>query len=115
MEPGRELDALIAAKVLGIVSLVPATYRLVGGPWVVSDLIPYYSTDIKDAWEVMEWLWEKDEQYLIWPDGLDGEEGYSVALLERGEDTDYSVAWAKTAPHAICLAALKVIEVSPNP
>lgn len=115
-DPGRELDAEIAVKVMGLVpcdawrwQYIPgAVAQLsVGGP-------PCYSTDIAAAWLVVEklkkygrvlqltqitardrpWWWEA--------------EFYCVAA-EGEEPKEDSLGSAPTAPHAICLAALAAI------
>lgn len=100
MEAGRELDALIAEKVIK------------GKP--SGDLIsclsfpPYYSINIAAAWEVVEkmqasgWLWSVEHDDL----------GVS-ATFDRGRykmEMDHHFQRAETVPHVICLAALKAVE-----
>jgi len=101
MKPGRELDALVAEKVMGWAPEYP-------GGWLhpprnhpnrkkyldhdgCSVLQPY-STDIAAAWEVVEKI------------------EYNLELIEDEEwiASFFGVrAFGKSAPHAICLAALK--------
>jgi len=88
MKPGRELDALIAEKVMG-------------WSWgIIGDLIPAYSTDISAAWEVVE------------------EMGDCLHLRQHGEQGEWeawfcgypnSKAHGETAPEAICKAALLAV------
>lgn len=115
MKPGRELDALIAEKVMGFgpelyqprgVGYRPDTwvyaindYKQDGVPVYVVDC-PSYSTDIGDAWRVVERL---SLPFEMWSD--DERDAYRVRFdLDRGK-------WlsAHSAPHAICLAALKAV------
>lgn len=118
MNPGRELDALVAKRIMG---------WNVGGymnmQWVCNDgkdtgwyltefgsqeCNPFSpSTDIAAAWEVVDKLGERfsfyfhtrgrmtDISVIHWPDNLKG--GFDVS--------------GETAPHAICLAALKAVGV----
>lgn len=122
MKAGRELDALVAEKVMGcIISFKGWRYGRCGcddtkGPshmWT-PDHETYewpapYSTDIAAAWEVVEkmgnWhgfdfaIWKKEvgEWRAGWfEDGWEGLEGRADATAE-------------SAPHAICLAALKAV------
>ena len=108
MNPGREMDALVAEKVMGWVANhdnQPAWYTKdgqhtgnyiedsEGGAWSPS-------TDITAAWEVFVRVgishleaWEEKDGWRLCL-------GDSVAI--RG---------AETVPHAICLAALKALGV----
>lgn len=104
MKPGRELDALVAEKVMG--------WKIVSNRYECSDeqcncrtgylndmhFLPNYSSDIAAAWEVAEKMddtftdlhrYKKDEWFC-----------QMRKVCMRGD----------SAPHAICLAALKVIE-----
>ncbi len=110
LKPGRELDALVAHKVfqhaiLWREDLCDDPLYAVGSAFVV---VPPFSTDIAAAWQVVE-------KFL------------PHFRLECHEDSDYTDAdgwhcdiWtdrgvacaqgADTAPHAICLAALKAVD-----
>lgn len=109
MNPGRELDALVAEKVLG--------YRLVGdGQMEIPPTrglrpIPSYSEDVAAAWEVVEKLKElapptanPEIEITAWRGHV------RVDLLGFGYDFPVIEEMADTAPHAICLAALKAVE-----
>ncbi|MDP9315132.1 MAG: hypothetical protein M3R24_30430, partial [Chloroflexota bacterium] len=105
-EAGRDLDALVAAKVMGFDAdriISGGGYR-VGNhtPSVISWAhIPQYSTDIAAAWEVVEKLIHLDPLVAIW--------GYEDGSIGWYCDFEGSKAHARTAPHAVCLAALKAI------
>lgn len=116
MKPGRELDELVAEKVM-------FTPTNILKEWAISrkhhsvlitrfDRLPHYSTDISAAEEVidkvkqprrriiMETLWGKYDGY---PDGY--KEGFQVNIMV--DDGSWARGEAETLPHAICLAALK--------
>lgn len=89
MKAGRELDALVAEKIFG---------------WSKSDLeinedISHFSTDIAAAWEVVERLRSRGYRFEV----RSQPQGFWVYF---GEEMS---AEAPTAPHAICLAALKAV------
>lgn len=108
MKPGRELDALIAEHVMGlerITSLyLEIGWRPKGVPVGVHQLKPY-STDIAAAWEVVEkmgvltWhIWKTLDDRFYAQFGKDQDEFHLKHTAEAG-----------SAPHAICLAALKAV------
>lgn len=111
MDEGRELDALIAEKIMGWTEVT--NKRHADGSWSgvrhdwqspVVDDVPHYSTKIKSAWKVVEKMrsnYELDlsDHILFW-----------TARFTKMKDTIPLVTEAPTAAHAICLAALKVIE-----
>lgn len=109
IEAGRKLDALIAEKVFGKTSCLCAH----GCACDIHDG-PNYSSDIKVAWQIVELL-----NFMIHPCGAgpDGKPaGYWVGYPRDGhvglvgDMENETVAFAETASHAICLAALKVAE-----
>lgn len=116
LKPGRDLDALIAEKVMGWTPNYPG-----GWPHPPKNIpnrkkyidshdgttvIPAYSTSIEAAWEVVDKLGGNmfqlhyDTRY-----GTEGVKGWSVIL-----DGSVMCQFVDTAPHAICLAALKAVE-----
>jgi hypothetical protein len=123
MKPGRELDALIAEKVFGhpverdergVLSIGPADWD-----WIrnegheLMNPVPAYSEDIAAAWEVVQKVWgaawfrlERTDKYPeatpVWDAG---EITYSM-----GENGIHNPVEGETAPHAICLAALKAVQ-----
>lgn len=54
MDAGRELDALVAEKVMGLTNLHWMSGQLHYGAEHEMNLLPDYSTDISAAWEVVE-------------------------------------------------------------
>lgn len=133
MKPGRELDALVADQVMGlkrtvrIKGTVETTTIYTDSPYFndgvsEDDMMKYYclplhySTSIADAWQVVEklqcqghdWKWFLLLEY-------DNVETWDCAFHKNsksdGGDPDIW-ATADTAPHAICLAALKAMGVT---
>ena len=129
MNAGRELDALVAEKVMGWVwmkevstiflferTLLPPLFESKvdhsgDDAFIIMPEIPDYSTDIAEAWEVVEKLkhlaFNVHHRYNtgVWTAYFtDGEELFACAEDITGE-----------APLAICLAALKAVgyEVTP--
>lgn len=115
MNAGRELDALIAEKVMGL----HVEWRDGRPLWVGKDLpgtplvldgglfghtIPNYSTDIARAWEVVEKFNDcrlhRDPKDRMWICAMNS---YSA---------HQPVGEAITAPLAICLAALKAVGIT---
>jgi hypothetical protein len=112
MDAGRELDRLIAERVMGdtqdehggwISSDGNTRYHGDGGPME-------YSTDIAAAWRVAdhmtaEWL---GVRVVTWNDVA------QASILKQADHDEVIVvcsAEAPTAPHAICLAALRAVGV----
>ena len=122
MEADRELDELIAEMDMGLTShdesymvdgagkVLRFVWRDGGGACVYSGdmFLPHYSTNIADAWEVVE--------RLVSTPGPNGDHhsvqvdysGDAVVVIDENEDWQVS-AIADTAPLAICLAALKAV------
>jgi len=113
----RKIDALIAQHVFGYIVSEGREihegmcYRnsidgIVLGEDSVTP-VPYYSTNISDAWEV-EKVFSEDckyvSRYYCGPDGI--EWCFDLVIPEDGQITSY-LGESSTAPMAICLAALK--------
>ena len=92
MKAGREIDALIAEKVMGWPKNSVVWY-IDDKPFRISDFSP--STQIADAWLVVEKI-KRENLQIVWD--IDG---WFVSSIYA--DTGF----APTAPLAICLAALK--------
>jgi hypothetical protein len=141
MKPGRELDALVAEKVMGWSRKTITVAKQYHGqnewdpPQTVSwgsdaivqgnkvytfdrddqptnaEEMPKYSTDIAAAWEVAEklhkdsWRLELVTSELLGPDMGGASARFACKAAVRGHVTEH----ADTAPHAICLAALKAV------
>jgi hypothetical protein len=113
MEAGRELDALIAEKVMGwTVELIVNSpcdafeeWRDAQG-WRYGPNPPLYSTDIAAAWEIAEKL-----QLAVIPDASGG--WCAGHALFRGpgwyEENVNDWEHADTAPLALCRAALAAV------
>lgn len=112
MNPGREMDQLVAEKVTGwqigshngLSNLSPE-----GSRWCRErnpmEGIPYYSTDIAAAWEVVEKLHLSG--FTVYSGLVGPLEPHAIAkIIGRGRECEVK---AETAPHAICLAALRAI------
>lgn len=114
MKPGRELDALVAEKVMGWVKISFVGEETAGGRKGFGlnpkhhrgprTCIPAYSTDIAEAWAVLEKFPDVQRLEKRWP----GEEPPGW-WCEVGVDNGSSSAIADTAPLAICLAALEAV------
>lgn len=136
MDAGRELDALVAEKVMGWVNVAclnggntptgepdddwnrdarnDPRHGGTGIPQVHRLEVPDYSTQINDAWEVVEKL-KRDG----WNVSLGGDNGWGCTIykIHAQGGKNFSSTWeesfgpinAETAPLAICLAALKAV------
>ena len=113
MEPGRELDALIAEKVMGWRKTRGGYTNDLTKQWSVPEKqLPLYSTSIKAAWEVVEKLRGKGYYFDLDGDKDGGARGELIPWIAEFSNVNkkkYS-GYAKTAPHAICLAALEAIK-----
>jgi hypothetical protein len=142
LQPGPELDRLVAKKVMGchvrygrkphlsdlIIpgSINQADFLSIDDAWLA---VPKYSTDIAHAWEVVEKLnamvpTQKEVAKYYMCDGdpfwrLDAPTatfrkwafGLARPIDHEGESLHPDwMAIADTAPHAICLAALKAVQ-----
>ena len=130
MKPGRELDALVAEKVMG--------WRRVseGEPyfWPTPEMMnrikeqypdvlavdyfpaPLFSTDIAASWEVVEKLqgdgfwWSGAYKTYELSDGTESDPlYYSRFRCVRGGVRGDHYAYARSMPYARCLAALKTV------
>ena len=113
MPAGREMDSLIAEKIFGWKNLAwkeAKRYADKLGDWYSprgwygngpngeSYFTKHYSTDMGDAWEVVEKLCQMCSDFSL-------TEGYNAAFLAD----DWVVSTAETMPLAICRTALKAI------
>lgn len=91
MEPGKKLDKLVAEEVMDMTGLLHHKP---------------YSTDISAAWEVVE----KFNGYTVVKndENLDDEIRYGSRIEHNGRYY-FCGMQSKSAPHAICLAALKAV------
>lgn len=111
MNPGRELDILVATRVMGYERWIDK-----GVEWYETKelrvrlnegehRLPHFSTDVAAAWQVLGKLYETHSRFgLIFDDGI-----WNMKVDSQNE-SDF-IARSGTAPHAICLAALKSVGV----
>lgn len=116
MKPGRELDALVAEKVMGRSKTVVLGYLTITRP------VPHYSTDISAAWEIVEELSKRRagpsndlefDDIHMWCDRrklLHGSGVHTRYIATFDGLMEYN-GEGETMAHAICLAALKILEV----
>lgn len=114
MKPGRELDALVAEKVMGWKYSQHAMTWYPPGLHPAQNMLDHdilaFSTDIAAAWTVVEKLrnfkhpQDPDSNFTIfqWWDG-----GYAAGWTWH--EVEYDMVYGDTAPHVICLAALRVV------
>ena len=121
MKAGRELDALVATEMGWTAVYAEHAYqqweygdpgmweaetgRGVGIPpgGIYKRPFPRYSTSIAAAWEVVEKMCEDGDVFIEnWQDGE-----WTVSTKPLGFRDNGVVVSALTAPHAICLAALR--------
>jgi hypothetical protein len=117
---GRDLDELIAEKVMGWIPgpCTGHTIELPGG-WGCDEctaegqwgfqghhtkLPRQYSTDIAAAWEVVEKL---QKEWIVIINGY--QDKWDVEVNMSGKYVSEVYESALTAPHAICLAALEAV------
>lgn len=113
LKAGRDLDRLIAEKVMGRKTEILAT----SGNWLrftpEGITVPFYSTDIAAAWLVVERILaiEKAKETYLPVFSVQTSPTGSSAVLQVGMGCKVAAENASTAPLAICLTALKVLEV----
>lgn len=121
MKPSRELDVLIAKKVFGH-EVVHKTWNkgkcesyTIGEPdycytgdepgGFLTNFVPAYSRDIAAAWEIVNEI-SSGAFYVEWIE----DKGWTAMFRwwnVDAQDFDIHKEVGVTAPHAICLAALK--------
>jgi hypothetical protein len=115
VKPGRELDALVAEKVMGFDLGHDALWQDVySTPDALVETsqdrkhrrtLPNYSTDIAAAWEVVENVTSGDNEGFA----LTKQPGTIGASFSNLSGKAPYQSNGDTAPHAICLAALKAL------
>jgi Phage ABA sandwich domain len=101
VKPGPELDALVYEKVFG--------NRPFKRDPLVPRFLPHYSTSIADAWKVMEKLGDGCVNEFRTHRSCVGRCGWHAHFGNL--DLPNVDAWSDTAPHAICLAALRAVGI----
>jgi hypothetical protein len=109
MKPGRDLDLLVA-QIMGwtwdeFSAWSPNDSRYAVREPDPLDWLPHYSTDIADAWDVVE--------HISLIGGVcKAETPFWIAWIVSVDD---QFVKGLSAPHAICLAALESMNPKPNP
>ena len=109
---GREMDALVAEKVMGLerVGYLYKYREYTESPRNVNMSekdIPSYSTSIAPAWEVVERLHDLEWVVEVTIDNGVGRYCKIWKMGNKGREIIYEELDADTAPLAICRAALK--------
>ena len=108
MPAGREMDALVAEKVMGFIKLqfpgLPKYQKPTKDGVVPLYYVPNFSTDISAAWEVVEQVTKKSKFTVIEIRG--GNELYQVAFWYPLKDSWHAEG---LLPLAICRAALLTV------
>lgn len=111
---GRSLDLLVAEKVFGWSNMSPGHTGddAYGHDPTCPDLpahgrihVPHYSTSIADAWKIVEILAVKSDWVSV--GNTENKDEWACVI---GNRSPYIHERAKTAPVAICRAALKAVE-----
>ena len=113
MKPGRELDALIAEKMMGWTEIQIVAERAFGLPpshvntgWPAAFVIPNYSGNMYAAWKVVERMMRDKWDISIYSNA------YSQFQVEFSNDLrDSGCVLTDTVPEGICLAALSAVGV----
>ena len=107
LEAGRELDALVAERVMGLrmVSHKTATYDPTPDDAPIGRFadVPRYSTDVAAAWGVVERVLKLGHYFKIAPHCFYKPPAWIIQLDVLGD------VLAETFPLAICRAALKAV------
>jgi hypothetical protein len=109
-DASRELDALIAANVMGWEPAVVANY-----PWqmippgedrYIVRLVPHYSADMAAAWAVVEKLNALGYEVNLYNEPPTAHHGWGWEAIVGNKDDDHTSMLCDTGPVAICRAAL---------
>lgn len=114
-EAGRKLDALIAERLMGYtdVHFNGPTDRLAnlwyghapGEEWHSEP--PEYSTDMAEAWKVVERLVALGYWISLSHNGNTHAAAWDFRIVDRKNERDRHITISETAPLAICCTALK--------
>jgi hypothetical protein len=101
VKAGRELDALVAEKVMG--------YKTAPIPDGETANPPNFSTDITAAWQVVEKMRERGYRLGLrtWVRSAEGEAVFVDPKRERASEGNG--AFDASVPLAICIAALRAV------
>lgn len=105
MKPGRELDALVAEKVMGEKN-VCHELGVIKNDLGLKFEIPFYSTDVAAAWEIVDWWLRENEDSPFLGYRVFGYKGEVSFQFDDSHDAKFE-SGGESISHAICLAALK--------
>jgi hypothetical protein len=113
---GRTLDALVAERMgkvfrwtntgQPLIDVVPPMY----GAASHMEALPYYSTQISAAWELVEKAQAKGYEPIVRYDTVIGDWVANIVTNRHYQSYKSFNASANTAPHAICLAYLALTD-----
>ena len=116
MPAGRELDALVAEKVMGFIKLpfpgLPKYQKPTKDGVVPLYYVPNFSTDISAAWEVVEKMCDGDKnKFMIYRFGFGPKKPKIRWRVSWGQGWENLLSYcdAESAPLAICRAALLTV------
>lgn len=103
----RELDALIAERVMGATRDADGFYEWPNSQYASYEA-PDYTSNIRMAFEVVEAMRERGWYFscIVAKDWISA----AFVLEEEGHDPKASEEFADTLPRAICLAALRATD-----
>ena len=118
MEAGPEMDALVAEQVMGWHwgeaedGVATWTHTDSGIAWAVAEPTFSPSTNIADAWQVVEKLIGLGYWISLSHNGNQHAACWDFRLCDRATESKREIAIEATAPLAICRAALKAVEAA---
>jgi hypothetical protein len=112
LRAGRELDAIVAERVMGWTDIAPDTHEEIGTTLLMGrrpgysdpDVVPNYSTDIYHTWKLVPWLRERWGSFELFV----GDGKWSCNPVEPLKPARVGIG--ETAELAICRAALYTAE-----
>lgn len=111
INPGRELDVLIAERVFGLTvehDLEEPYAQALRDRYDELGILPPYSTDIAAAWAVVAAMRRRGYAF-----GFDDQPSTGVHIARFTSRRFYGASVGKpTDAHAICLAALRALEAT---
>ena len=115
MDAGRELDALVAEKVMGYIPSIPPDPEGMLRPGKEYPVVaPHYSTDIAAAWPLADIIRKRWPAFQLHADAVygwrfssdDDYVSYDGSVIPDAE------VYHDSMPLLLCLAALKAVGVS---
>lgn len=113
--PANEcLDELVAIRIFGYIRIphpgVPKFQKPTDNGVEALYYTPRYSSEINEAWEVVEKLAKEPKAWVIETVNIDTGLIYMVTYWGDSVETDQEAVTSSTAPLAICRASLLAVE-----